>query len=199
MTTQYYELKNSSEISDSIVINPFSNSNFDHQTSHRIETQSTTTSNSCLNLKFVKKMKQYPVRSTIVAVVIVIVLAISITSILLFDNKKNTVDTVITNDNTTKTTTTTIPKTTTTTSSSTSAASTLSTSTADTTSTSLITTSISTTRTTSSCNKFLTEITYSTGAGSDPYSVTAADVDGDRKIDIIVANKRTNNIGIFLN
>ena len=46
---------------------------------------------------------------------------------------------------------------------------------------------------------FSTQATYRTGDGSDPQSVATADVNGDNKLDIIVANYRTYNVGVFLN
>jgi hypothetical protein len=46
---------------------------------------------------------------------------------------------------------------------------------------------------------FATQVTYSTGASSSPYSVVAADVNGDGKPDIIVANNNANNVGVLLN
>ena len=46
---------------------------------------------------------------------------------------------------------------------------------------------------------FTTQTTYSTGSYSAPTSVAAADVNGDNKLDIIVANNGTNNIGVLLN
>ncbi len=45
---------------------------------------------------------------------------------------------------------------------------------------------------------FGTQVTYSTGSGSDPYFVAAADVNGDSKPDLIVANSDTNNAGVLL-
>lgn len=46
---------------------------------------------------------------------------------------------------------------------------------------------------------FATQITYSTGGGSGPYSVAAADVNMDGRPDIVVANHNANNVGVFLN
>ena len=46
---------------------------------------------------------------------------------------------------------------------------------------------------------FAPQATYSTGSNSAPNSVTTADVNGDSKVDIIVANRLANNIGVFLN
>ncbi|CAF1361048.1 unnamed protein product [Adineta steineri] len=44
---------------------------------------------------------------------------------------------------------------------------------------------------------FLNQNTYSTGIQSGPVSVAVADFDNDNKLDIVVANSETNNIGIF--
>ncbi|CAF2152787.1 unnamed protein product [Rotaria magnacalcarata] len=46
---------------------------------------------------------------------------------------------------------------------------------------------------------FIAQVTYSTGGGSNPYIAAAADVNGDGKIDIVVANYWGNNVGILLN
>lgn len=46
---------------------------------------------------------------------------------------------------------------------------------------------------------FATQVTYTTGIGSSPYSVITADVNKDSKPDIIVANLNANNAGVFLN
>ena len=46
---------------------------------------------------------------------------------------------------------------------------------------------------------FLLQTTYSTGSGSEPLSVSVADVNGDSKPDIIVANTGLNNVGVLLN
>ncbi|CAF1509965.1 unnamed protein product, partial [Rotaria magnacalcarata] len=46
---------------------------------------------------------------------------------------------------------------------------------------------------------FAAQATYSSGAGSGPYSVVAADVNGDGKPDIIVANSGLSNVGVRLN
>jgi hypothetical protein len=48
-------------------------------------------------------------------------------------------------------------------------------------------------------NTFLPQITYSTGAGSNPRSVAVADVNGDNQPDIVVAEFTSSNIGVFLN
>ncbi len=46
---------------------------------------------------------------------------------------------------------------------------------------------------------FTAQTTYSTGNGSQPESVAVADVNGDNKTDIIVANWDSGNVGVFLN
>ena len=46
---------------------------------------------------------------------------------------------------------------------------------------------------------FTNQKTYGTGSHSSPYSVVTADVDGDNKLDIVVANHDTNNVGVLLN
>ncbi|CAM4818368.1 unnamed protein product [Rotaria magnacalcarata] len=46
---------------------------------------------------------------------------------------------------------------------------------------------------------FAAQATYSTGSGSGPYYVAAADVNDDGKCDIIVANYGLNNVGVLLN
>ena len=46
---------------------------------------------------------------------------------------------------------------------------------------------------------FSNQTTYDTGSSSYPVSVVAADIDGDNKLDIIVANSLTNNVGVLLN
>jgi hypothetical protein len=46
---------------------------------------------------------------------------------------------------------------------------------------------------------FLPQITYSTGFNSHPQDVSAVDVNGDNKPDIIVANNGGNNVGVLLN
>ena len=46
---------------------------------------------------------------------------------------------------------------------------------------------------------FYNQTTYSTGGTSAPYSVTLVDVNGDNKLDIIVANSGTNNVGVLFN
>ena len=46
---------------------------------------------------------------------------------------------------------------------------------------------------------FSTQTTYRTGSGSYPESVATADLNGDNKLDIIVANSHTYNVGVFLN
>ncbi|CAF1656888.1 unnamed protein product, partial [Rotaria magnacalcarata] len=45
---------------------------------------------------------------------------------------------------------------------------------------------------------FAAQVTYSTGSGSNPYCVTTADINGDNKPDIIIANSGSNNIGVLL-
>ena len=45
---------------------------------------------------------------------------------------------------------------------------------------------------------FATQITYSTGLGSRPYSVGVGDFNNDTKLDIVVANYGTNSIGVLL-
>jgi hypothetical protein len=46
---------------------------------------------------------------------------------------------------------------------------------------------------------FAAQVTYSTGFNSYPISVAAADVNGDGKADIIVANQGPDNVGVLLN
>jgi len=46
---------------------------------------------------------------------------------------------------------------------------------------------------------FLTQTTYSTGAGSNPRGVAVVDVNSDNKPDIVVADYTSNNVGVFLN
>jgi hypothetical protein len=45
---------------------------------------------------------------------------------------------------------------------------------------------------------FQAQQTYSTGAGSAPYAVTLADVNGDGKIDAVVADSNSNSVSVFL-
>ena len=45
---------------------------------------------------------------------------------------------------------------------------------------------------------FSFQTTYSTGSGSYPYDVAIGDFNNDSRLDIVVANYGTNNIGIFL-
>ncbi|CAF4542922.1 unnamed protein product [Rotaria socialis] len=46
---------------------------------------------------------------------------------------------------------------------------------------------------------FSIQMTYSTGASSNPNSVTTADINADGEIDIIVANNNANNVGVLIN
>jgi hypothetical protein len=41
-------------------------------------------------------------------------------------------------------------------------------------------------------------MTYSTGLDSSPYSIAAGDFNNDSRLDIVVANYYSNNVGIFL-
>ncbi|CAF3713250.1 unnamed protein product [Rotaria sp. Silwood1] len=99
---------------------------------------------------------------------------------------------------------TTITATTATTTTATTATTTTSTTT-KTTTTSTATTTTETTTTTfnigvllsNGTGTFAAQVTYSTGV--DPYSVAAADVNGDSKLDIIVTNYGSNNVGVLLN
>ena len=81
MATQNYELNYRSGTSDPVSNDISSISNFNHQVSPRVEPQSTMTINSYGNLKFIRKIKQYPVRFAVLVLMIVIVLSISITCI----------------------------------------------------------------------------------------------------------------------
>jgi hypothetical protein len=45
---------------------------------------------------------------------------------------------------------------------------------------------------------FANQITFSTGYDSDPYALAVGDLNNDNKLDIVVANYGTNNVGIFL-
>jgi hypothetical protein len=45
---------------------------------------------------------------------------------------------------------------------------------------------------------FAAQLAYSTGTGSEPYSVRVADLNGDGTLDIIAGNYMANNIGVFL-
>ena len=45
---------------------------------------------------------------------------------------------------------------------------------------------------------FADEVVYSTGSDSEPYALTTGDFNGDSRLDIVVANTGTGNIGIFL-
>jgi hypothetical protein len=49
-----------------------------------------------------------------------------------------------------------------------------------------------------STGTFSSQITYSTGLGSQPYSVAVLDVDNDTRLDIAVANYGTNSLGVLL-
>ncbi|MDE3144368.1 MAG: T9SS type A sorting domain-containing protein, partial [Bacteroidota bacterium] len=46
---------------------------------------------------------------------------------------------------------------------------------------------------------FAAKADFSTGSGSNPYSVSVGDIDGDGKPDIAAANYTSNNIAVFLN
>ncbi|RZK55243.1 MAG: T9SS type A sorting domain-containing protein, partial [Hymenobacter sp.] len=46
---------------------------------------------------------------------------------------------------------------------------------------------------------FAAAVAYSTGAGSQPYGLAVADVNGDSRPDIITANSATSSIGVLLN
>ncbi|CAF1663736.1 unnamed protein product, partial [Adineta ricciae] len=133
---------------------------------------SSTTSKSCLNLQLIRKFRQYPIHSGIIVALSIIILVALITCI-----------TVFTKDRTSPTTLSLSTATT-------SSLSTLTTTTTTTTTTTVtMTTSTLTTQTTSSCNKFMRQMNYSTGAGSYPHSVSVVDIDQDGNIDIVVANK----------
>jgi hypothetical protein len=45
---------------------------------------------------------------------------------------------------------------------------------------------------------FASIITYSTGNGSTPYSVAVGDFNNDNRLDIVVANSGTDNLGVFI-
>ncbi len=45
---------------------------------------------------------------------------------------------------------------------------------------------------------FANPITFSTGYDSDPYALAVADLNNDNKLDIVVANYGTNNVGVLL-
>ncbi len=45
---------------------------------------------------------------------------------------------------------------------------------------------------------FANQITFSTGYDSDPYALAVGDLNNDNKLDIVVANYGTNNVGVFL-
>ena len=44
---------------------------------------------------------------------------------------------------------------------------------------------------------FSSQVTYSTGSRSRPYSVTVLDFNKDARLDIVVASYGSNNVGIF--
>ena len=46
---------------------------------------------------------------------------------------------------------------------------------------------------------FLAQTAYTTGGGSNPRSVALTDVNGDNRLDIIVANDGTDNVGVLIN
>ena len=46
---------------------------------------------------------------------------------------------------------------------------------------------------------FLAQTSYTTGSGSSPYGVALSDVNGDSKLDIVVANDGTDNVGVLIN
>ena len=46
---------------------------------------------------------------------------------------------------------------------------------------------------------FLSQTTYSTGSGSNPYAVAVGDVNSDNKPDIVVPNSALDNVGVLLN
>ena len=46
---------------------------------------------------------------------------------------------------------------------------------------------------------FLAQTTYTTGSGSGSRSVALADINGDNKLDIVVANDGTSNVGVLIN
>jgi hypothetical protein len=46
--------------------------------------------------------------------------------------------------------------------------------------------------------KFSNQSTYSTGSGSGPFFVAVGDFNNDNRLDIVVANTGTNNLGVFL-
>ncbi|CAF4932984.1 unnamed protein product, partial [Rotaria sp. Silwood1] len=45
---------------------------------------------------------------------------------------------------------------------------------------------------------FANQVTYSTGLSSFPYSIAVHDFNNDSRLDIVVANYGSNNVGIFL-
>ncbi|CAF3950082.1 unnamed protein product, partial [Rotaria sp. Silwood1] len=46
--------------------------------------------------------------------------------------------------------------------------------------------------------KFSNQVTYSTGINSQPWSIAVGDLNNDMQMDIVVTNRKNNNIGIFL-
>jgi hypothetical protein len=45
---------------------------------------------------------------------------------------------------------------------------------------------------------FASQVTFSTGLNSSPYSIAAGDFNNDTYLDIVVANYKSNNVGVFL-